>query len=254
MIITRELIFDRIGETLQEKLESTFKWSSCEEYFNPDGTLVSKNTSVKWPSRLRTLHLLKRKVVMALWNIMTAEKINVKGKTRWEVAYEITGIFISPKFIKNKFKCQIEMDEAGEMTESINPMAPKPVQTEESGDFMDFEYSDDYEEFGDDRRYGQETDDSEDEDICGIRDDFYNPDVDDEMDSDEEYDGQSKKKDRQTAKRKSSKMFEWVPPPSDPAAIVQPELLKHMTNGTKDESKIDLQRLLSFIPASYQRL
>ena len=146
------------------------------------------------------------------------------------------------------------MDEAGEMTESMNPMTPKPVQTEESDDFMDFEYSDDYEEFGDDRRYGQETDDSEDEDICGIRDDFYNPDVDDEMDSDEEYEGQSNKKDRQTAKRKSSKMFDWVPPPSDPAAIVQPELLKHMTNSTKDESKIDLQRLLSFIPASYQRL
>ena len=100
---------------------------------------------------------------MALWNILTAEKISVKGKTRWEVAYEIAGTFISPKFIKNKFKCQIEMDEAGEMTESINVTAPKPVQTEESDDFMDFEYSDDYEEFGDDRRYGRDTDDSEDE-------------------------------------------------------------------------------------------
>ena len=254
MIITRELIFDRIGEILQEKLESTFKWASYEEYFNPDGSLVSKNTSVKWPSRLRTLQLLKRKVVMVLWNLMTAEKINVKGKTRWEVAYEIAGIFISPKFIKNKFKWQIEMDESGEMTESINPMVSKPIQTEEHDDFMDFEISDDYEEFGDDRRYGQDTDDSEDEDTCGMRDDFYNPEVDHEMDSDEEYDGQSKKKDRQTTRRKSSKMFEWVPPPSDPAAIVQPELLKHMTNGTKEESKIDLQRLLSIIPTSYQRL
>ena len=255
MIITRELIFDRIGKILQEKLELSFKWSSCGEYFNPDGLLVSKNTCVKWPSRLRTLQLLKRKVVMALWNIMTAEKFNVIGKTRWEVAYDIAGIFISPKFIKNGFKWQIEINESGEMTESIDPATSKPVKTEEYDDFMHFEYSDDYEEFGDDRRYGQETDDSEDEgSTCGIRDDYYKPESDHEMvDSDEEYDGQSKKKYRQTARRKS-KIFEWVPPPSDPAAIVQPELLKHMTNDTKDESKIDLQSLLSIIPSSYQRL
>ena len=59
MIITRELIFDRIGKILQEKLESTLNWSSCEEYFNPDRSLVSKNTNLKWPSRLKTLQLLR---------------------------------------------------------------------------------------------------------------------------------------------------------------------------------------------------
>ena len=163
MIITRELIFDRIGKILQEKLELTFKWSSWREYFNPDGLLVSKNTCVKWPSRLRTLQLLKRKVVMALWNIMTTEKFNVIGKTRWEVAYDIAGLFISPKFIKSGFKWQIQINESGEMTESIDPAASKPIKTEEYDDCMYFEYSDDYEEFGDDRRYAQETDDSEDE-------------------------------------------------------------------------------------------
>ena len=121
MIITRELIFDRIGKILQEKLESTLNWSSCEEYFNPDRSLVSKNTNLKWPSRLKTLQLLKRKVVIALWNIMKEEKRNVKGKTRLEVAFEIARIFISPKFIKNRFQWQIVMNASGEITESMNP-------------------------------------------------------------------------------------------------------------------------------------
>ena len=162
MIITKELIFNRLGEILQEKLESTGKWLSCDEFFNRDGSLVSKNTSVKWPSRLRILHLLKRKVVIALWNIMTEEKRNVKGKTRLEVAYQIACIFISPKFIKNKFKWQIEMDASGEMMESISSMASEPDETE-FGDFIDLEYADNNEEFGDDRRYGRDTDNSEDE-------------------------------------------------------------------------------------------
>ena len=136
---------------------------------------------------------------MALWNIMTAEKINVKGKTRWEVAYEIAGTFISPKFIKNKFKWQIEMDASGEITESINSMPSESNETE-FGDFIEFEFSDYNEEFGDDRRYGRDTDDSEDEfqefpeiesqDSCEIsdyhkrllpRDDHYNPKSDQEI-------------------------------------------------------------------------
>ena len=162
MIITKELIFDRLGEILQEKLESTGKWLSCDEFFNRDGSLVSKNTSVKWPARLRILHLLKRKVVIALWNIMTEEKRNVKGKTRLEVAYQIACIFISPKFIKNRFKWQIEMDASGEMMESISLVTSEPDENE-FGDIIDFEYSDNNEEFGDDRRYGRDTDDSEDE-------------------------------------------------------------------------------------------
>ena len=48
MIITKELIFDRLGEILQEKLESTGKWLSCDEFFNRDGSIVSKYTSVNW--------------------------------------------------------------------------------------------------------------------------------------------------------------------------------------------------------------
>ena len=93
---------------------------------------------------------------------MTEEKRNVKGKTRLEVAYQIACIFISPKFIKNKFKWQIEMDESGEMMESINSMTSEADETE-FGDFIDLEYADNNEEFGDDRRYGRDTDNSEDE-------------------------------------------------------------------------------------------
>ena len=196
MIITRELIFDRIGEILQEKLEATFNWSSCEEYFNPDRSLVSKNTNLKWPSRLKTLQLLKRKVVIALWNIMKEEKRNVKGKTRLEVAFEIARIFISPKFIKNRFQGQIEMNVSGEITESTNPTESEPFQTEKYDDLTDWEYSDNSEEFGDDRRYGRDTDDSEDEyvtqDDGGTRDDYYNPKFHQEIssqDSEEKYDG-----------------------------------------------------------------
>ena len=159
-------------------------------------SLGIKFESDHWPSRLRTLHLLKRKVVIALWNIMTEEKRNVKGKTRLEVAYQIACIFISPKFIKNRFKWQIEMDESGEITESINSMTSEPDETE-FGDFIDLGYADNNEEFGDDRRYGRDTDDSEDEfpeiesqDSCEIsdyhkrllpRDDHYNPKSDHEI-------------------------------------------------------------------------
>ena len=196
MIITRELIFDRIGKILQEKLESTLNWSSCEEYFNPDRSLVSKNTNLKWPSRLKTLQLLKRKVVVAMWNIMTEEKRNVKGKTRLEVAFEIARIFISPKFIKNRFQCQIEMNASGEIIESINPMESEPFQTEEYDDLTDLEYFDNNEEFGDGRRYGRDTDDSEEDEVTqdngGKQDDYFNPKFHHEIssqDSEERYDG-----------------------------------------------------------------
>ena len=254
MIITRELIFERIGESLQEKLESTFEWSSYAEYFNNDGSLVSKNRKIKWPSRLGVLRLIKRKVVMTLWNIMTEEKFDVNEKTRWEVANEIAAIFISQKFIKMKFKRQIEIDETGEI--SINPDQSNTtsIENDESDDdFMDDDDSD--QEFGDDRRYGM--DDSEDEDHFGeSRDDFYNPGSDNDMDSDEEYGAHSKAKKRQksiTSKKRASSIFEWTPPPSDPTVVVQPELLLHMKNSSKDESKMDFQSLLDIIPTSYRR-
>ena len=251
MIIAREIIFDRIGEGLQEKLESTFKWSSCKEYFNADGSLVSKNTNLKWPSRLGTLRLVKRKIVMTLWNMMTEEKFNVREKTRLEVANEIAAIFISRKFIETRFKWKIEITESGEITESINPTTSNVTDNEDNDDFMEVDDSDDDQEFGDDRRYGHESDDSGDEEIW---DDFYNPEHDHEMESDDEYGHHTKKKNRQKAERRSSKIPEWTPPPSDPTAIVQPELLKHMTNITKDESKMDLQSLLNIIPSSYRRM
>lgn len=83
---------------------------------------------------------------------MTEERFNVKGKTRWEVANSIACNRISKNIIKSRFKWQIEITESGKMTESINPRVLRPSETIEHDDFMDFEYSDDYEEFYDGRR------------------------------------------------------------------------------------------------------
>ena len=75
-------------------------------------------------------------------------------------------------------------------------MESEPFQTEEYDDLTDFEYFDNNEEFGDGRRYGRDTDDSEDEEVTqdngGKQDDYFNPKFHHEIssqDSEEKYDG-----------------------------------------------------------------